>query len=129
MMDWRKLIGFFSCKAKAVDIVSQSDLHISTILPPKFLYKSVYGICPQIRLMRTFCLFTKNTYSSLFLTINSTLQKKSGHYKRIKLSLLTGVDECYLERHFWQNVANQQRGHKLQIVFFKEIRNQKEVTK
>ena len=74
----KKINTLLSGKAKTTDAAPKADLHTSNLLPPKFLYKSFYDICPQTSFLVTFCILRKKIYSSLFLTVSSALQKNQG---------------------------------------------------
>lgn len=131
MTSWRKLIGIFSCNAKAADAASRADLHTSNLLPPKFLYKSFYGICPQTRFLVTFCLLHTKKYILLSLSPCQlcTLGKKkiTALEISIKLSLLTGIDECLFGKTFMTKCGWPVEGAwASRLVFFQETRNQKE---
>lgn len=108
-------------------MLPQADLHTSSILPQKFLYKSLHGICPQTRFLVAFCLLHKKRHIPLFLTVNSALQKKKKKKKvstiNIKLSLLTGLDGCYLGKFYDKMWLTSRGGMSFKWVFFKEIRN------
>lgn len=100
----KKINTLLSGKAKTTNAASKANLHTSNLLPPKFLYKSFYDICPQTSFLVTFCILCKK-YTPLSFSLSVLPSKKIRALEiSIKLSSLTGMDGSLFRKTFIQYV-------------------------